>query len=123
VALAVDVLAVLRKRVGDDRSTVVHLLAFIGDAQRRLGRTEEAARTLEEALRIASRINDRTEGPKVRVSLAKLLWATNQDPARALALAKAAAADTAEAGGRTHREAQALVAAHEKAAATGPGQR
>jgi len=123
LALASETLEAMRKRDGDQHSSVVDLMGFIGDAQRRLGRTAEATRTLEDALWIGSRLHDRGASAAVRMALAKLLWATGQDPARALELAKAAAADTAEVGGQTHREAQALVAAHAKAAATGPGER
>jgi len=123
LALATETLVALRKRDRDGQhSLVVNLMGFIGDAQRRLGRTGEAARTLEDALWIGSRLHDRSPASTVRVALAKLLWATGQDPARAMELAKTAAADTAETGGETHREAQALVDTHAKSAAR-PGRR
>jgi tetratricopeptide (TPR) repeat protein len=122
-SLARGLLEPLRRRAGPEHLDVVSLLDLLGDAERRLGHPDEAARALEEALRIVSKLPDRAAGARTRLALAKVLWASGQDPARAMELARAAADDTAEAGGRTHQEAQALVAAHAKVAATGPGQR
>jgi tetratricopeptide (TPR) repeat protein len=123
VELARQVLEPLRKRAGPEHRDVAVLLLRLGNAQIHLGRPDEAVRTLEEAVRLDARLPVKASGAPSRVALARALWASNLDPKRALELARSAAQDTAESGGPAHREAMALVAAHEPAAAAVPEKR
>lgn len=107
-----QILEPLGKRVGPEHPDVALLLQNLGNALSRLGQRDEAVRALEEAVRILSKLPSRTASASARLSLARALWASRPDSRRALELARSVAADTAELGGRDHREATELLAAH-----------
>ena len=112
--MAERLLEPLRRRVGPDHYDVADLLKLVGNAQVQLGRPGEAVRALEEAVRIRAMFPSMsaTAGASARLALARALWAARQDPKRALELARTAAMDTADQGGRIHQEALDLIAAH-----------
>jgi eukaryotic-like serine/threonine-protein kinase len=107
----------IQEKVGPERRQMAWALAAVGGAQLGLGRAREALAWYERGLRIgnAAKASDR-ELAALRFGLARALWLTGRDRARARSLAAEAARAIAEvqapSGVRMRREIGEWLASH-----------
>ncbi|HEY8925603.1 MAG TPA: tetratricopeptide repeat protein, partial [Polyangia bacterium] len=115
IPLFLDALGRWEPQLGPDHAYLAYPLTGLGVASSKLGRFSEAVPPLERALRIReSREPNQLQVADTRFALARALWASGGDRARAVQLAEAARAfyESGEATPPAAAEARAWLATH-----------